>query len=242
LPKDLRVLERELQDAIREMDSLRASHPDIDVPTIQMPDSFGVISMFLKAASEGKLLELPESCAALLRGQWTQQSVQELVDRTVWEQAKTRVEMDPSFALWKQDDRISAKSAEPRERLFKEKRPNLHIHTPFEVASPDGLYPLLLVTLRNAYQHALLASIDPDIAVPGQVAIEYSRSNDSELVRVLNTGRPDVQGSRQDGWERDLETFEGLTSGWHVRQHGDGSFSEYMGQNEWVTEIGRVSC
>ena len=96
------------------------------------------------------------------------------------------------------------------------------------------------MALRNAYQHALLAQIHPDINIPGEIFVSYERdtASEEEVVRIVNTGKQGT-GKVQVGWERDVNVFKGLTQGWQVREI-DGQFSKYNpAAKHWVTELSR---
>lgn len=237
LPKDFRAAERSLGAAVAQLRKIAERHPELELPEIGIPDALQVISMFIEAASMGRLNELPESCAALIQGKWTEKRINELVDRVVWEQARSRVEVDARYRQWRREGLIPRRRSEVEE-LFLEKRPLLSIGQNLEFEDISGLYPLLLVTLRNAYQHALLAALDPQVQSVAKVEISRVGDNGDCIIGVYNTGQPAMPSANQNGWERDLETFRGLTGGWRVRRIGPSSFSVYdEGKMLWRTEI-----
>jgi hypothetical protein len=98
---------------------------------------------------------------------------------------------------------------------------------------------LFLVALRNAYQHAMLGAIDPDTSIPPEVCIESWTADERLSICILNTGRL-PKGVEQKGWERDLDTFRGLTRAWNVKRKHNG-YSEYLSARRmWITEIDGV--
>lgn len=242
VPKDVAALNNELASFKMQLDRVRGQFPDLDIPGFAMPDSLSVMLMFLKASSDKRLYELPADCAELLTREMNIESIGEFVRRVVWPEARSRVIASPRFMELTHSGRLSWKGIIDLENKFP--RPNLVVSKSFEIRKPLGLYPLLLIALRNAYQHCYLSTLLANSYEPGIVAIDYHSGDErSEQLTVSNTnGPPSQEEMPQTGWVTDLDIFSGLTGAWRIidqsRVGSKGRFSNYDSRkNRWATLI-----
>jgi hypothetical protein len=214
---------------------------------IQMPDSVALACMWIDA-QEGRLRELPQRAVDLLVGGISQESIEKEFDSLAWHFAVERVKAEtvvietlqcsPETSFWSLErDYKPELSLDPEQfSIFstvtdKPQRENLI----------KGLYPLLLLALRSAYEHAFMHSI-LSTQQRGKITLTYQESEERKCcLCISNTGGPPVKKSRgQEGWIRDLRLFEGLTGKWRIRLD-NGVASSHRGRNggpqEWQTKI-----
>lgn len=241
LPKNISALNTELSNFKTKLDRARSRYPDI--PHFTMPDSFSVMVMFHKASSDKQLYELPTDCAELLAERLDEQTVAEFVRRVVWVEARARAMASQRFKDQTQSGRLKWKGVADLETQFKRPRLAL-IPQSFEIANPIGLYPLLLIALRNGYQHSYLGTLLGETHEQGVVEIghEVGDGGQYEQLTIANTnGAPADEVAAQSGWINDLDIFKGLTGGWSVVNQSDskrGEFSKYdPDRGRWVTII-----
>jgi len=238
VPKDMAAVSMKLTRHKRDLDSFREKHPDLHVPEFEMPDSMSVLLMFMKAESEHKLYELPSDCAEILGGEWNTQSLATFVERVVWDTVPSRIFADPEIIRERQAGQFGWSDWEIEDDSL---RPIISVARPFALAAPRyGLYPLVILALRNACQHAFRATLKQGKpAKPGHVEIEALP--DRLGVQILNTGSPpekQVNQVAQSGWIRDLKVFRDLTGRWIVEQRGRDRYSEFEARrSRWVTTI-----
>ena len=237
LPKDMWTLNDELQKHKAKLDALRTQYPHLNIPSFLMPDALSVMMMFLKAQYERELYELPSDCAEMLQEECTQLVMNEFVKRVVWEAAWRRVVAEEKVKERRQAGTLTWSGIVDMERKFQ--KPELIIRQSFRVIRPHGLYPLLLVTLRSAFQHAFLHTLLDDHHCGGKVEIQHEAKTEEESITITNTGRADENAS-QRGWTTDLEIFQPLTH-WRVIDQGSRAFSKLDGKiNRWVTKLVRL--
>jgi hypothetical protein len=241
LPKDVAALNNELASFKTRLDRVRRQFPKLDIPRFAMPDSLSVMLMFLKASSDKRLYELPADCAELLTEEMNAESIGEFVRRVVWPEARSRVIASPQFVELTSKGHISWKGIIDLEDKFP--RPNLVV-SKFRIRNPLGLYPLLLIAFRNAYQHCYLSTLLANSDEPGMVEIDYySNDEQSEQITISNTNGPASQDeTSQIGWVTDIAIFVGLTGGWRIIDQSpggrSGQFSNYDSRtNRWATII-----
>lgn len=238
LLKDFRVYYRQTED-FAEAWKEYTRHPGGAAPRIPFNDSLAVELMLLEAQDEGRLYEQPEGCRRCLAEEMTAAKVEaEVVDRVVWPQAQARMSSDIALRPFLKVPGVEHVTEKDIARYFG--RPRLAIPTPFKVESPYGLFPVMLVALRNAYEHTLRWMIVEGRPNEGHVEIRYSRSGGRQVIEILNSGRaPAKPVRRQPGWLRDhavLKSIRGVR--WKVERSPRGSFSTYdAGKRRWTTRI-----
>jgi len=241
LPKDLAGWNSHLSKFKEELDRFSQHHPELDVPNFSMPDSMGVMLMFAEAANNRRLLEYPESCSRLLYGLITEAIILQFVDRVVWQAAQSRVLSSPEVRKRRESGQLKWQGVVEMQRRFP--KPKLIVKEPFKLVEPQGVYPLLLLALRSAYQHSYLPILLESFPYEGKVEIEYKYINNLyEEIIVTNTGLPPKQGTElsQLGWQRDLNIFKDLTGNWRVFNHSKGRchYSIYDRERHcWITKI-----
>ena len=233
-PKDLTALDQELSNYRDKIDQLKRENPDLDIPLFNKPDSLGVILMFTKAAQDHQLIEMPEDCARILYGEWNEATIEEFIDRVVWTQAKNRALNYPEV---KQKDIIKYGVVQINQMFQK---PKLIFEQVFKLDHPQGIYPLLLLALRSAYQHSYRMTLLSDHREQGEVKIEYL----NQELTIYNTGLPslDIQNlNQQKSWEKDTKILEGLTSRWQLHNFGDENTTQCSVYDPkikcWITKI-----
>lgn len=222
--------------------------PD-DIPPIPSPDALGVTLMFLAAEDphRRRLNQLPLELAMGLSKPWTESLLHTFVERVVWDAVWARVVTDERVKKALNSGAMSEEALYVGEGLFQQ--PELKMPKPIQVKQADKLYPLFLVTLRSAYQHAYLYSIlPPQVGGRGVVELTYEERDGKEYIHIKNSGSP--QRNRQPnqrGWLGDIAVFDGLTDDWSVELK-DGAQRHYSvwqgGQwygfaGHWVTTLVR---
>jgi len=242
LPKDVAALNNELASFKMRLERVREKFPELDIPRFAMPDSLSVMLMFLNASSDKRLYELPADCVELLNGEMNTESLGELVRRVVWSEARSRVVASPRFVELAHSGRLSWRGIIDLEKKFP--RPRLTVSKPFQIRNPLGLYPLLLISLRNAYQHSYLSALLSNSPERGIIEVEYDLDDEgSQQITISNTNGPPIQDEMsQTGWAADLDIFSGLTGAWRIVDQsslgGKGQFSNYDShRNRWATII-----
>lgn len=243
LPKDIAALNTELRTFKKEFDEARRQHPDIKLPNFLMPDSFSVMVMFYKASSDELLYELPVDCAELLTRTIDIDSASEFVRRVVWIEARARAVASRRFKALTQSGQVAWKGVVDLERKFP--KPRLVLTPPsIEIENPMGLYPLLLIALRNAYQHSYLGTLLGETHEQGVVEIthEVVRGQCEKLTITNTNGEPSNDEAAQGGWIKDLDIFRGLTGRWDIEDQSSnpkrGVFARYdPDRKRWVTII-----
>ena len=236
LPKDVTALNESLSSYEKKIKQFQYQHPNLEVPKFFKPDSLEVMLMFTKAAQDQQLFEMPKDCAEILYGEWSQEKIQNFVNRVVWTQAKNRALNYPEV---RDKGIIDFGVIEIDKRYLK---PRLIIEKNFRLNNPQGIYPLVLITLRSAYQHSYLMTLLSENSVQGEIKIEY----DSEELIITNTGlQPtnDMESKCQKSWEKDLYMLKGLTNKWQLVNFGNEEIikcSIYDHQiHLWITKIVR---
>lgn len=250
LPKDIAALHRDFTDLKSDLDRLRRTNPRI--PYFQMPDAIQVMMMFMKAQNSRQLWQLPEDLPLMLARTWTPKSVSQLVDRVVWPATITRILNDGKVQELVEKGELAWTSIQDLERRYP--RPVLVLEKTFKVRNPHRVYPLVLLALRQAFQHSYLhtllsgANLHQSRGGPlrprlqrGKVEIKYGRGRgQTECIIITNTGRPSQSGETrtQSGWANDLAVFEGLTGNWKVTEAKPMQWSIYDDtQQSWSTEL-----
>lgn len=231
LPKDLAVASNSIANFAKKYKEFKKNLLGLDLPVLDLSslDSLSVSVMFSKCESEKILYELPPDCAEILKSEWNSETTNNFIDRVVWKQSRTRCMSKPEV-----QDRLSLL----RRSASSFSKPELIIENPFKVKNPNGLYPLVLVVLRNAFEHGWIYSIDK--LANAKVRIYYLPSQDDfdESIIVENSGTESTP-KPQIGMHRDIETFEGLTNGWKVEcSKTMPIYCNYIkGCNVWRTQI-----
>lgn len=246
LPKDVISLSLKLQEIDLQLEEIRNAHPNISIPKVTRPDSLGIMIMNIQALNEGKLYELPADLAAIVQGTWEHDLLDILVGRVVWPEARTRVYSDGETLALRASGALNFDGYLSSRKIIRQ--PTLILSGSFAPQRGRGLYPIALITLRSAYQHALAAFIHPKYKIEPFVEIEYQATlpDACEAIIVYNTGKPPMhkkdRTASQSGWIRDLEIYNNrLTSGWQIRKSDEGYYSHYDSQKQrWVTIIERV--
>jgi len=243
LPKDLAALDGEISMVIKELSNLRENHPEIssEIPTLEYPDSLSVMLMRTKAETSKQLYELPQSCANILYNSWTVDTINEFVSRVVWPQAQSLVQLDSIV-----NGKLTLKPLDTE----KFKRPELIIPEQIMLRNANGIYPLLLAILRNAYKLSLIGDLlQPDNLIqPKQpkVIIQHIRSitNGEEvvIVRVKSTGPDDQASISTYHMQKDLEDaispYRGLTGNWKINTQDNNLHSWYdTTEALWISEV-----
>jgi hypothetical protein len=230
LPKDLAATNERLSKFITDYEKIREIHHEMNLPHIDLSslDGLNVSVMFAKCDSERILYELPSDCAEILEGDWTPESINRFIRRVVWLQSRRKC-----LSILDVKKKLDTLEIKPN-------KPQLIIEHPFKLQNADGLYPLMIIVLRNAYEHSWRHSIF-NTEVEPQVRISYLyEDNSKETIIVENTGEK-ASPQAQKGMHVDIETFSGLTGGWTVRGSKSGmSYCEYIqSRRMWRTEIYR---
>lgn len=235
LPKDMAALNEYLASFKNKLDAFRHKHSNLDVPSFAMPDAMSVMMMFMRAQVDKKLFELPPDCANMLSQSWTSEAIEQFVTRVVWPAARSRVIASPEIISRRQDSTLSWSGFNEMESKYL--RPKIKIAQPFTLQHPYGLYPLVLITLRNAFEHSYRATLLSNTKEQGEVEIEYA--NQGEGVVIANTGDPPGDGpSDQRGWEHDLNVFEDVTGKWKLIKNSNSQYSMYdENKCRWITRI-----
>jgi hypothetical protein len=250
LPKDIAALHRDFTDLKSDLDRLRRTNPRI--PYFQMPDAIQVMMMFMKAQNSRQLWQLPEDLPLMLAQTWTPKSISQFVDRVVWPATITRILNDEKVQELVEKRELAWASIQDLERRYP--RPVLVLEKTFKVRNPHRVYPLVLLALRQAFQHSYLhtllsgANLHQSRGGPlrprfqrGKVEIRYGRGRgQAEYIIITNTGRPPQSGETrpQSGWGNDLAVFQGLTGNWKVTEAKPMQWSMYdYAQQSWNTEL-----
>ncbi|PYL01695.1 MAG: hypothetical protein DME19_00830 [Verrucomicrobia bacterium] len=246
LPKDIAALHRDFTDLKSDLDRLRRTNPGI--PYFQVPDAIQVMMMFMKAQNSRQLWQLPEDLPLMLSRTWTPRSIARFVDRVVWPATITRILNDGKVQDLAEKGELSWASIQDLERRYP--RPVLALEKPFKVRNPHRVYPLVLLALRQAFQHTYLhtllsgANLHRDRGRPprpGKVEIRHGCGRgQAEYIIITNTGPPPQGGETrpQPGWANDLTVFEGLTGNWKVTEVKPMQWSIYDDTKQsWSTEL-----
>jgi hypothetical protein len=178
--------------------------------------------MLLRTQTNRKLMEAPPHYAALLRGTWSDVMITEFADALVWPHVLCRIEQDYSHA---------------KHSLAALSMPAIHIRSPFTLPASRGIYPVMLLVLRNALQHAAIHCLRTNSRSESEVTIEYA----DEQLMVKNVGQP-PDGWPQLGLGRDLEGLMRLRPplDWEVLLSEEGRYSTYdEAQARWTTIVRR---
>jgi len=240
LPKDLTALNENLSQYSSKMtefiNKYGSKYPELasELPKFYKPDSLGVTLMFTKAAQDRQLTEMPKDCAEILYGEWNQTTIENFINRVVWTQAKNRALNYPKV----KEKGVIYYGVVEIDRMFP--KPEFILDRPFKLDSAQGIYPLLLLGLRSAYQHSYLMTLLSDSPSAGEVKIEYINE---ELI-ITNTGLPpakETEAQNQASWEKDLKILEGLTNKWKFHNFGNQYITQcsiYDSEAKyWITKI-----
>jgi hypothetical protein len=223
LPKDIQAIITNINryNERRERFLLKYADAGIspsDIPPIPSPDALGVTLMFLAAEDphQRRLNQLPLDLAMGLSTPWSEAFLNSFVERVVWDSVWGRVITDEKVKKALNSGALSRDELMRGEGAYQ--RPELKMPTSIHVKHADELYPLLLVTLRSAYQHAYLHSVlSPPGSGRGVVAITYEEADGKEYIHIKNSGAPHHNRQfSQQGWLRDVAVFKGLTNNWSV--------------------------
>jgi hypothetical protein len=201
--------------------------PPEDVPPLPSTDDVEVMVMLL-AAENNELRELPSDLAERLGKEWTQEFLYEFVERLVWTPVQGDVgnAREVIEAISKGDFSVSDLASETG--AFQ--RPELKLVSRVNPKQTYGLFPLLLVTLKSAVCHAYLRSIMNcrEEGRIGLVTVEYRDEAKAQYIEVKNSGRPPRRSpDLQQGWQRNIGLFKGITGDWGVESTKSGPIVEY---------------
>jgi hypothetical protein len=235
MPKDIGYHNDQLMEYKLEMQMVKNQYPELDFPDVPSLNSFSVTMMFLSAYTDKKLYQLPKQCAKILNEEWNEKSIGEFINMVVWQQSFERI-LASQDKLEKENMSLAGYFNNQLELLKEYPKPKLIIKNSFKPIKANGIYPLVLIALRNSFQHSYIGSLISNI--PGEVEIKYI--NEFNAVQILNTGKPQqsVITQSQKGLERDISLFENLCFGWNITDFGDSYFSRFdHGISKWITEI-----
>jgi len=233
LPKDLAATHDDLIEFVENYTQFRENPLELEPPLFDLSslDSLSVSVMIAKCDSEKILYEIPTDCAKILEGEWNTESISNFIGRVVWKQGRQRCISIPRI---QQSLRNFSASDFPK--------PTLRIDCPFTLKQSNGIYPLMIVVLRNTFEHSWIYSIDNPEEKNPEVTIRYCRDNFNETVFVENAGKKSLP-KRQTGMNKDVETFDGLTGGWKVHRSRAKDFPIYCDYIQergiWQTRISR---
>jgi hypothetical protein len=238
--KDFEIASYYLNDFQEKYDSYRK---DPDKTKDQAPElptwiftAMSVAKMFIQARSEKVLEETPYQISEILYNEWSEYSINNFVREVINHQSHSRCLR-----------RINKESKEKPIGLVsfwrKYKKPKISLVSPFELIDAKGLYPILIVVLRNAYEHSLYFAFQKKIfaensQVPLEICISYSRYEQGEKIQIINTGIHSAN-KRQTGLHRDIQNFQSLTN-WTVENVGLENYHIYSknnGDETWTTTI-----
>ncbi len=231
LTKDILALNNRIDIFNNDVAKKRLQNPGVEIPMFGRPDEFSFSVMQASALDKSRpLMELPEELAQKLAETWTTKVIDNLVRRLVEYPSKQRVK-----------SHIDYYSSEPR-RLQAYPPPKCVVPEEFKLKNSKGVFPLVILALRNAYQHAYLHTILNNSQQPGRIEIRHEvLDNGGEVITITNTGEPPTreQEARQVGWERDLRVFQGVTGKWRVEKNAThGQYSFYSRDEDlWLTRI-----
>jgi hypothetical protein len=199
--------------------------------------SLAVSTMLLAAATRKTLYEMPVDSATLLYGTWDTECLESFVNGVIWDATLRRIQADTQYIQYRRDTGKSTRFMDVEKELREVHKPQMKIIEPFRLDSPRGVYPLVLLALRAAYQHATLwsATTEPSKRVPPLVQISHSCEACRQVIVIANTGSPPGADRHQSGWSYDLEVFpQEVTFGWTLAK-GE---SVYFDQDQlWKTEL-----
>jgi hypothetical protein len=251
--RSLENYHKEIEQTRSSLDALKLSNPSIaaQIPSLSAmpwPDSLAVSTMFLSTAAAGALLDLlPPQVAELLDKDPVElRDLEKLVERVVWRAALERAISDPKVSKRRDDGKIEG-SIWGMEGPYP--KPKLKLAAPFTLEQPSrGVYPLLTLALRSAFQHAYIHSLLKEPFERGYVKVSTELgglSGVKQQIIIWNSGPPaPMRLPRQEGWERDLDCLRAadgrrVTGPWWLQEIEKGIYSRYENepQGNWKTCI-----
>jgi hypothetical protein len=206
---------------------------------VERLDVFLVQGMFLGAAARSRRFEeMPHDIAEPLQKAFTEATVRPVFDRLVKSVAAVgRVAAEKG---WK--ERGWTDGERPRKKHIEEamERVDFSVRVNHSLVPDRGFFPLLLVILRNAFQHSLIWTLlHPEKRASLEVVAEQRDGED--VVTIVNTGLPaQAAGTGQQGLTDDLTVFRGHTGEWYVEEPHTATFACFSeAKSEWTTVIKR---